>query len=344
MNTPPTYDALLVISFGGPEQAEDVMPFLERVTRGRSVPRQRLEEVAKHYYKYGGKSPINDHNRELIESLRKELQASGTPLPIYFGNRNWHPLIEDTLQEMAQAGVKRALAFVTSAYSSYSGCRQYREAIESARRQVSGAPEVEVIRRFFNHPGFVSSNIDRVRAALSELEPEKRAGARIVFTAHSIPLSMARNCNYELQLREVARLVAHALNRSEWDLVWQSRSGPPQVPWLEPDILDHLRTLRSAGQEAVVVAPIGFTSDHMEVVYDLDDEARELCESIGLQMVRARTAGTHPRFVRMIVELIQERTQRRAPEAIGQLTALPTPCPVGCCPAPARPAPRPPQD
>jgi ferrochelatase len=350
------YDSLLFVSFGGPERPEDVMPFLENVTRGRNVPRERLLAVAEHYQHFGGKSPINEQNRALIAAREQDFRAHRIELPIYFGNRNWTPFLPDALQQMKADGRKRALAFITSAYSSYSGCRQYLEDIERARAAVPGAPEVEALRRFFNHPAFLAACTARAEAAWQELGSElgaARAGARIVFTAHSIPQSMARSCDYERQLRANGQLIAERLahmsggaasgrDRAEpaWDLVWQSRSGPPEVPWLEPDILDHLRALHAQGVTGVMIAPIGFLTDHVEVLYDLDDEARHLCAELGLPLRRAATVGTHPRFVEMIRQLVLERLQGAPVLSVGPLPAPATICAPGCCPRPERPAPR----
>jgi protoporphyrin/coproporphyrin ferrochelatase len=333
------FDALLVVSFGGPEGMDDVMPFLENVTRGRNVPRERLEEVAHHYARFGGISPLNAQNRALIDALRPELDAHGIELPIYLGNRNWHPFLADTLREMADDGVERALAFFTSAYSSYSGCRQYREDLFNAQREVGpGAPEVLRTRSFFNHPGWIEANADHVCAALA------RVGARdphLAFTAHSIPLAMARACRYVDQLQESSRLVAEAVGCDDWELVYQSRSGPPQVPWLEPDIVDHLAALRSRGVEDVVISPIGFVSDHLEVLYDLDVEARDAAAELGLRLVRASSASTHPAFIAMIRELVQERLDRVGGRvAIGRYAASHDTCPADCClPGTGRPSP-----
>ena len=335
------YDAILVVSFGGPEGPEDVMPFLENVLRGRNVPRERMLEVAEHYQHFGGVSPINEQNRALIRALKAELDTSGIALPVYWGNRNWHPLLADTLSEMAGDGVRRALAFFTSAYSSYSGCRQYRENIDAARNEVGNeAPRVDKLRVFYNHPGFIAAMSDRVAAALAEIDERARDDARLVFTAHSIPTSMATTSSYAAQLEEACRLVCDALRRRDWRLVYQSRSGPPSQPWLGPDVCDHLRELRAGGATDVVVAPIGFISDHMEVLYDLDTEALAVCDEIGLRMVRAGTVGTHPTFVAMIRELIQERLDAaRERRALGDFGPSHDVCPIDCCPAPARPSP-----
>ena len=336
MNQP--YDALLLVSFGGPEGLEDVMPFLENVLRGRNVPPERMRAVARHYELFGGVSPINAQNRRLIAALEKELAEHGPRLPVYWGNRNWHPLLPDALRQMARDGVRNALAFFTSAYSSYSGCRQYRENVARAQEEVGpDAPRVEKLRAFYNHPGFVGPNVENVRAAFDEIPAGRRADARLAFTAHSIPLAMAAGCDYETQLLETCRLVAAGAGRENWRLVFQSRSGPPSQPWLGPDILDHLRELKEAGAEDVVVAPVGFISDHMEVLYDLDTEARAVCRDIGLNMVRAATVGAHTEFVRMIRELVLERVDPAAPRRfLGTRGPGHDVCPADCCLAGAR--------
>jgi ferrochelatase len=335
------YQAFLLLSFGGPEKREDVIPFLENVLRGKNVPRERMLDVAEHYYHFDGKSPINGQVRELIAALRDEFSRSGISLPIYWGNRNWHPLLPDTLREMRLHGVERAIAFVTSAYGSYSGCRQYLEDIDRARGEVAGI-DVHKLRAFFNHPGFVETMVDRVRDAFQALPEDRRAAAPLVYTAHSIPVAMSDGSPYLGQLRETCRLVSEALGRS-FDgahdrLVWQSRSGPPGQPWLEPDISSALRDCREAGSRDAVVVPIGFISDHMEVLYDLDTEAAALSSGIGLNMVRAKTAGSHPRFVRMIRELVEERLDPDRPRlTAGLLPPAPDSCEPSCCPRPARP-------
>ena len=319
------YDAILLLSFGGPEGPDDVLPFLENVTRGRNVPRERLEEVAEQYERFGGVSPINEQNRALIDALRGELDRRGIDLPIAWGNRNWAPYVEDTMAELAEAGHRRVLAIATSAYSSYSACRQYLEDIERARAHVGdGAPAVDKVRPYWDHPGFREA----VRACVADAVDRAPAGAHLAFTAHSIPLSMASTSDYETQLRTVAADVAAAVAPdASWDLVFQSRSGPPQVPWLEPDIVDHLHALHDAGTTSVVVAPIGFVSDHMEVKFDLDTQAAEAAEELGMTMVRAGTVGTHPAFVAGLVDLVEQYDA-----GDGDV------CPPGCCPPPARPA------
>jgi ferrochelatase len=326
------YDALLVVSFGGPEGRDEVLPFLENVLRGRNVPRERLLEVAEHYYHFDGISPINRQNRELIAALETELRTHGIELPIYYGNRNWHPLLPAALGEMAEQGVRNALAFFTSIFSSYSGCRQYRENIAAAQEAVGPrAPQVDKIRSFFNHPGFIAAMTDRVEERLAEFGSE-RSGVHLLFTAHSIPSAMAATCRYETQLRESCRLVAGALGNENWQLVYQSRSGPPSQPWLEPDVGNALRALAAQEVRNVVVVPIGFISDHMEVMFDLDEEAKHIADQLGLRMSRAGTVGVHPRFVQMIRELIEERISG-TPErlAIGNLPASHDVCPIDCC-------------
>ncbi|MDT5269703.1 MAG: protoporphyrin/coproporphyrin ferrochelatase [Acidobacteriota bacterium] len=336
-----SYDALLVVSFGGPEGMDDVLPFLANVLRGRNVPESRMREVAHHYELFDGVSPINGQNRRLISALEQELERDGPRLPVYWGNRNWHPLLADTLRQMRDDGIKNALAFITSAYSSYSGCRQYREEIERAREAVGeGAPRVEKLRAFFNHPGFVGPNVENLRAALEQIPEERRDAARVAFTAHSVPSSMAAGCDYERQLLETCRLTASGAGAATWRLVFQSRSGPPTQAWLEPDICDHLRELKEAGTSDVVVAPVGFISDHMEVLYDLDTEARQLSEELGINLIRAATVGTHPEFVRMIRELILERLDPAVPRrALGAFAPSHDLCPIDCClPGALRPA------
>ncbi len=293
-----SYDAFLLVSFGGPEKPEDVMPFLENVTRGRNVPRERLLEVAEHYYHFGGRSPINPQNRALAEALRGVLD-----LPVYWGNRNWHPFLADTLAAMKTDGIERALAFATSAFSSYSGCRQYREDIARAQAEVGeGAPEIEKIRVFHDHPDFLGAVAAQTREAIGRL-----TAPLVLFTAHSIPMGMAGGCRYVPQLEQACREVARLAGISDWSLVYQSRSGPPSVAWLEPDILDAIRQAHARGVREIGIVPIGFVSDHMEVLYDLDTEARQLCEELGVVMRRAATAGLHPLFLSMIGDLVDER-------------------------------------
>jgi ferrochelatase len=317
------YDALLLVSFGGPEHPDDVLPFLANVTRGRSVPPERLAEVAQHYQHFGGVSPINQQCRELLEALR-----AGSDMPVYWGNRNWHPMLADTVAQMRDDGVRHALAFVTSAYGGYSSCRQYLEDIAAARAAVGpDAPVIEKLRHFHDHPGFVEPHADAVRAARATLPA---GDVRLVFTAHSIPVSMASTAGpdgglYEKQLNETAALVA-SLGAPDlpWDLVWQSRSGPPHVPWLEPDVNDHLRALADKGVTGVVVSPIGFVSDHLEVIWDLDNEAADTARRLGMAYARAGTPGTDPRFVAMVRDLVRECVDA------GTLPARDT-CHAGCC-------------
>lgn len=322
------YDALLLVSFGGPEGMEDVMPFLENVLRGRNVPRERMFGVARHYEMFGGVSPINQQNRDLIAALKVEFETRGPNLPIYWGNRNWHPLLPDTLRQMADDGVRNALAFVTSAYSSYSSCRQYRENIAAAQEKAGpDAPRVDKLRAFYNHPLFIEANVDHVREAWSQVDGQ----AELVFTAHSIPESMAANCDYATQLEEAGGLIADALGIDRWRVVYQSRSGSPLQPWLGPDIADCLHELNARGIRNVVVAPIGFVSDHMEIVYDLDFEAQKIAQELGIKMVRAATAGTHSAFVKMIRELMLERIHNEPPRFLGSRGPVHDVCPADCC-------------
>jgi protoporphyrin/coproporphyrin ferrochelatase len=338
-----SYDAVLYLSFGGPEGPDDVLPFLENVTRGRGVPRARLDEVSKQYQLFGGISPINSQNRAVIGALQEELRSRGPQLPVYWGNRNWHPFLGDTMKRMRDDGIRRAVAFVTSAYSSYSGCRQYREDIARAQSSLGeGALRVDKLRVFYNHPGFVEPQVENVKAALQAIPTERRSKARLAFTAHSVPTQMAETSSYTQQLSETCRLVVDRLDDDhDWELVWQSRSGDPKVPWLEPDITDHIQKLHSAGVADVVVVPAGFVSDHLEVRFDLDVQAAETAARLGINMVRASTVGAHPRYIGMIRDLIAERisaTPERA--ALGECGASHDICGASCCPAPVRPGAR----
>ncbi len=333
------YDAVLVISFGGPEGMDDVMPFLENVLRGKNVPEKRMKEVMHHYELFGGVSPINGQNRRLISALKEELKRHNINLPVYWGNRNWHPMLADTLRKMKEAGVKRAIAFVTSAYGSYSGCRQYLDDIERARSEVGeGAPEVDKLRLFYNHPKFIESNVAHLKESLQRIPEERRKSVHVAFTAHSIPNSMAESCEYEAQLLETSRLVAHDAGITDWNVAFQSRSGPPNQAWLEPDIQDHLRDVAHRKIKDVIVLPIGFVSDHMEVIYDLDTEAASVAGKAGINFERSQTAGTHPAFIAMIRELIEERLQDvEERPCLGDRGPSPDFCHPDCCPRPLRP-------
>jgi ferrochelatase len=337
--------AFLLLGFGGPEGPDDVLPFLRQVTAGRGVPDERLLEVAGHYQHLGGVSPINRQNEALLAAVTAEFAAHHDDLPTYWGNRNWRPWLADTVAQMAADGIERAYVLATSATGGYSGCRQYREDLARARAEVgAGAPELIKIRHFFNHPGFVAANADRVRTALAGTA----ADARLVFTAHSIPFSMDAAAGpeghlYSIQQRETARLVAEAVRGSgaEFDIVWQSRSGPPQVPWLEPDVNDHLRALAEQEVRSVVLAPTGFVSDHVEVIWDLDNEAQATAADVGITLVRAATVGTHPSFVAAVRELVEERRHGRdltPARAAGALGPSWDECPLerGCCAPPVR--------
>ena len=341
---PSSYDALLLVSFGCPEGPDDVMPFLENVVRGKNVPRQRLLEVARHYELFDGVSPINGQNRALLAALIAELNANRPQMPVYWGNRNWHPMLDEAVGQMAEDGVKRALAFVTSPFSSYPGCRQYLEDVELARKTVGpAAPKIDKLRLFYNHPGFIHPTAERVAAAWNEIPPERRDQTLLLFTAHSLPVAMAEQSPYERQLREACRLVVEVLASISplplgertgvmFDLVFQSRSGPSSQTWLEPDIHDRIRQLPAEGIRDIVVVPIGFLAEHMEVVYDLDVEAAGLCDELGINMIRADVVANHPRFVRMIRELVIERLDPVAPRlALGADGPWPDECPADCC-------------
>jgi len=328
------YDALLVISFGGPERPEDVRPFLENVCRGKNVPPERLAEAAGRYEALGGASPLGAGLRAMLVALADELRRHKIDLPVYLGNRNWHPLLADTLRQMAADGVRRALGFVTSAFGSYPGCRQYREDVERARAEVGpDAPVVDKLRLFYNHPGFIGPMAERAAEALVQLPETKRPEARLVFTAHSLPVAMAEASPYVAQLRESCRLVAEQLDRRAWELVFQSRSGRPDEPWLEPDVGDYLVERHQRRRpHPVVLIPIGFLLEHAETAYDLDVEVAALCDYLGISMVRAATVGCHPRVVAMIRELVEERLVEGAPRlALGPEGPSPDLCPPDCC-------------
>ena len=327
------YDALLVVSFGGPEGPDDVLPFLDNVFRGLRVTPEAKAHIAKRYEQFGGVSPINGHTRALIKALQQELDTHGPALPIYWGNRNWHPLLTDTVAQMAHAGVRRALAFVTSTFSSYSGCRRYREDLYEAASLVPNAPHIDKLRVGFNHPGFIEAMADRVRAALDALPEAKRGNALVLFTAHSLPESMAHSSAYQIQLQASCRLVGDMLEHQRWRLAYQSNNASyGREPWLGPDVNEALREAKTEGVTAVVVAPIGFICDHMEVVIDLDIEAAATARSLGLTMARAATVGTHPAYIAMIRELIVERMTPYAPRrALGSLGPSHDRCAADCC-------------
>ncbi|MFD7609851.1 ferrochelatase [Streptomyces sp. NPDC059828] len=350
------YDALLLLSFGGPEGPDEVVPFLENVTRGRGIPKERLKEVGQHYFLFGGVSPINDQNRALLAALRADFDAAGLALPVYWGNRNWAPYLTDTLREMVLDGRRRVAVLATSAYASYSGCRQYRENLADALAALEAEglplPRVDKLRHYFNHPGFVGPMVEGVLAALADLPEELRAGAQLAFTTHSIPDAAADASGpvwehgeggaYVKQHLDVARVIADAVREETgtehpWRLVYQSRSGAPHIPWLEPDICDHLEELHGAGVPAVVMVPIGFVSDHMEVLYDLDTEATAKAAELGLPVRRSATVGADPRFAAAVRDLVLERaaTERGtavARCALGALGPSYDLCPIGCCP------------
>ena len=351
---PSPYDALLLVSFGGPEGPDDVVPFLENVTRGRGIPRERLEEVGEHYFLFGGRSPINDQNRQFIQALREDFAGAGLDLPIYWGNRNWDPYLRDTVRQMAADGITRAACFMTSAYSSYSSCRQYRENLADAVEALpdsmaEDAPRLDKLRHYFNHPGYVEAVVDATLSALADLPASVREGTHLAFVTHSLPVTMNETSGpdggaYVAQHRSVADEVVERVRqetgrRHQHRLVFCSRSGAPHVPWLEPDINDHLEKVQAHGASAVVMVPIGFVSDHMEVISDLDTEAMATAEKLGLPATRAATAGIDPRFVATVRDLLLERaTVERggdvARASVGSMDAPWDRCPVGCCPNP----------
>jgi len=327
------FDAFFLVSFGGPEGKDDVMPYLENVLRGKNVPRERMLEVAEHYYHFDGISPINQQNRDLLEAVKEDFAKHDIDLPVYWGNRNWHPMIVDSMEQMKQDGIQKALSFFTNGYSCYSGCRQYRENIADAQASIGeGAPEVHKTRMFFNHPAYIEASVDRVRDALNKIPQDRQGQARILFTAHSIPNSMADYCKYSTQLTESCKLIMESLPGIEWELVYQSRSGPPQQPWLEPDVCDRIEELHEATQiKDLVIHPVGFVSDHMEVMFDLDTEAKELCDKLDISMQRSLAVGVHPKFIEMIRELVLERIQGAEKKAIGEMPPNWDVCPQDCC-------------
>ena len=329
-----TFDAVLVVSFGGPSGLDDIRPFLANVLRGRRVAPERIEQVARHYELFGGVSPITAITQRQARGLEQRLAEAGYPLPVFVGMRNWHPLLPDTVRAMHTASVRRAVGFIMAAQHSYSSCQQYRENVAAARGELragTGADvEVTFVDSWFDHPGFVSANATHVRAARSRLSSELAARARLVFTAHSIPAAMAARSRYREQLAESARLVAAAAGMDDYAVVYQSRSGRPEDPWLGPDVCDYLRDARRAGLDAAVLCPIGFVCDHVEVLYDLDHEAAALCREIGLAMTRAETVNDDPVFLDMMADVVL-RTLRRHER--GQ------PLPLAPAETPARPGP-----
>ncbi|RNL64871.1 ferrochelatase [Nocardioides marmoriginsengisoli] len=351
---PDPYDALLLVSFGGPERPEDVVPFLRNVTTGKNIPDERLVEVGAHYELFGGRSPINDQNRALLAAIREDFASNGLDLPVYWGNRNWDPYLTDALEQMKADGIRRAACIVTSAYSSYSGCRQYRENLADAAAAIPGAPQLDRLRAYFNHPGFVEPNVDATLAALAQLPDDARHEAHLVFVTHSIPEVMNAGSGpigdaYVYQHRVVMDEISDRVqdetgHRYPSALVYCSRSGPPSMPWLEPDVNDHLAALNKAGVPGAVLVPIGFVSDHMEVIYDLDTEAMATARDLGMACERAATAGVDPRFVAMVRELLLERAAVERGQEIERAVVGPAPaawdvCAPGCCANPRGPRP-----
>ena len=348
-------DAIVVASFGGPEGLDDIRPFLENVTRGRGIPPERLDEVGEHYHHFNGISPLNGLNREIIRHVEEELEKQGRNLPVYFANRNWHPFWNETIEKMVHDGIRHALVFATSAWAGYSGCRQYDEDIEKARRhcQEQGItpPDLTKLRQFYDHPEFIEAEAEAVQEALAKIPSDRRENCRIVFTAHSIPVSADKTSGnpgdgdylYSRQIYEAARLTAAKLGLSDddFDLVWQSRSGPPHIPWLEPDIVDHISAFHDQGIPAAVVSPIGFVSDHVEVAWDLDTELAHEAKDFDMAIERAATVGPTQRFTRMIIDLIDEYIEGREPLRLGvepqhgcSLNGVP--CFGNCCVPPAK--------
>lgn len=315
-NDQPTrvFDSVLVISFGGPGGRDDIRPFLANVLRGRRVPQERIDEVARHYELFGGISPLTTITGRQADGLAQRLTAAGASLPVYVGMRNWHPFLADTLLQMHRGGLRRAIGFIMAAQHSYSSCQHYRENVRDARvalREATGG-DVEVVftGSWYDHPLFVEANASHAREACARLPETRRGAARLVFTAHSVPVPMAERTRYREQLRESARLVAAAAGFDDWALVYQSRSGRPQDPWLEPDVCDYLRAERAAGLEAVVLCPIGFVCDHVEVLYDLDREAAGVAADVGLTLTRAEAVNDDPLFLDMMADVVVQTVRR----------------------------------
>ena len=318
------FDAVLLVAFGGPQGMDDVRPFLANVLKGRRVSPERVEEVAHHYERFGGVSPLTELTLQQGRALEERLRDRGMPLPVHVGMRNWHPYLADTLRAMSDAGVRRAIGVLAAAQRSYSGCLQYKENVRDARAAniAGGHPDIDVVYvgDWHEHPGFIEANADHVRAALAQMPEPLRASARVVFTAHSIPASMAAQYPYERHLRATAALVARAVGRGDWALVYQSRSGRLEDPWLEPDVCDYLRQEHAKGLPAAVLCPIGFLCDHVEVLYDLDVEAAAVAREIGLPMVRASSVNVHPRFIDALADAVSDvwnRYKRGRPVPLG---------------------------
>src|SRR5260221_6800868 len=310
------FDAVLLVAFGGPQGPDDVRPFLENVLRGRRASAERIDEVARHYDRFGGVSPVTELTLSQAQALENTLDARGLPLRVHVGMRNWHPYVTDTLAEMAGAGVRRAIGVIAAAQRSYSGCAQYRENVRDARIALAEtgthAVDVTYVGDWHEHPGFIEANADHVREAFDRLPVDRRAHARLIFTAHSIPVSMARDYPYEAQLRASAARIAESADQPDWALVYQSRSGRPGDPWLEPDVSDYLRRERKEGLDAAVLCPVGFLCDHVEVLYDLDVEAAETCKEIDLAVERAAAVNVHPRFIDALADAVLDVWARYA--------------------------------
>ena len=332
-----TYDALFLVSFGGPESLDEVKPFLERITEGKNIPANRLEEVTQRYETVGGVSPLNANMRNIKEKLETEIKSRDIDIPIFIGYRNVEPLIIRTVNEMKESGVSRCLAWLSSPYSSYSSCRQYTENIENACSQIDDAPQIDQIRRHHDHPGLIEPAADCLRSAIEEIPNALRDETVLLFSAHSLPQSMAETCRYESEINEAASLVANEVDpdkRLRREVVWQSRSGPPHIPWLEPDINDKLDQLASEGVEAVVVSPIGFPIENFEILWDLDFEASNKAASLGMSFSRADSVENDSRFISMIADLLCERIDKPtlSSSALGSLNISPKKCEKDCCP------------
>ncbi len=336
-----SYDALLLVSFGGPETQDQVIPFLERISHGRKIPESRLAEVAERYNQFDGVSPINERMRSLSSTVSAELETRGHDLPVFWGNRNAPPFLTDVVADLRDTGVKRVLAWIASPYSSYPSCRQYREDLDAARQSVgSGSPVIDRVRPHHDHPGLIETAADRLTEALAQLPSDRRAGAHLLFSAHSIPVSMAETCAYEEQIVDAAQLVSQIVDpkgRHPWDVVWQSRSGSPQTPWLEPDIGDRITELSTFGTQAIATSPIGFAIENFEIKWDLDIEAANRAQEVGIAFARAQTADNDPRFASMLVDLYEERIfDNPSRRSLGALDLRPDICPKNCCPAPTK--------
>ncbi|HJP15728.1 MAG TPA: ferrochelatase [Acidimicrobiales bacterium] len=340
MALPKAPQALFLVGFGGPEGPEDVWPFLESVTAGRNIPADRLTEVADRYLSRGGISPVNERMRSILDSVQKVLEREQLDIPVFWGNRNSTPFIEEAIEEIDRQGLTEVAAWITSPYRSYSSCRQYLEQIEAGMERVDGRVSVTRLRPHFDHPGCIETAADRLTEALLSLPKEKQEETRLLFSAHSLPMSDVETCSYVEEINEAARLISERVdpkNKLSWEVVWQSRSGPPQVPWLVPDVCDRIGELAAEGISSIAISPVGFIVHNFEIEWDLDVEAAECADGHGMAFVRAETADSDPRFAEMIVDLLKENfSQHPVPLSLGNLGITPVPCPSDCCPSPSR--------